>query len=305
MQDFERFIEDYPLRGIKGPVGTQLDMLTLLRTTDKVEYLENQVAKLLGFSKILNSPGQVYPRSLDYKLVSNLALLTAAPENFAKTLRLMAGYELATEGFKPGQVGSTAMPHKMNTPHSERICGLSELVKMYADGASRISGDQWEEGDVSCSAPRRVILADAFYASDGVCETTLDVLNSMGVYPAVIDNEVARYLPFLASTEILMTAVKKGMGREKAHSIIKKHSVNTALEMREKGLTENNLADRLAGDQELYAINLTKLDIDFILSDKEHFVGNARSQIGKVQKLVNDMVSEYQKQADYEGQKIR
>jgi adenylosuccinate lyase len=231
--------------------------------------------------------------------------LTAAPENFAKTLRLMAGYELATEGFKPGQVGSTAMPHKMNTPHSERICGLSELVKMYADGASRISGDQWEEGDVSCSAPRRVILADAFYASDGVCETTLDVLNSMGVYPAVIDNEVARYLPFLASTEILMTAVKKGMGREKAHSIIKKHSVNTALEMREKGLTENNLADRLAGDQELYAINLTKLDIDFILSDKEHFVGNARSQIGKVQKLVNDMVSEYQKQADYEGQKIR
>jgi adenylosuccinate lyase len=164
---FEAFLADYPLRGIKGPVGTQFDMLVLLGSPDKVEELERQVARELGFARVLAAPGQVYPRSLDYRLVSHLAGLASACENFAKGMRLMSGYELVTEGFKEGQVGSSAMPHKMNTRSSERICGFAEILKMYADGASRLAGDQWEEGDVSCSVQRRVIVPDAFYASDG------------------------------------------------------------------------------------------------------------------------------------------
>ncbi|MCK4520964.1 MAG: adenylosuccinate lyase, partial [Nanoarchaeota archaeon] len=205
LNGFESFTETYPLRGIKGPVGTQFDMLTLLGDDKKVAKLEKRVAEELGFKKVLDSTGQMYPRSLDYALVSNLALLSSACENFAKGIRLMSGYELVTEGFKEGQVGSSAMPHKMNTRSSERICSFSELLKMYADGASRLSGDQWEEGDVSCSALRRVIIPDSFYTSDGLCETTLTVLNNMGAYPAVIDKETDKYLPFLATTEILMT----------------------------------------------------------------------------------------------------
>ena len=137
------------LRGIKGTVGTQADMLKLLGSPEKVQLLEDKVAKELGFSDILLSPGQVYPRTLDYSVIGKLSILGAACENFAKTMRLMAGYELMTEGFKEGQVGSSAMPHKMNTRSSERICSLAELLKMYTDGASRIAGDQWEEGDVS------------------------------------------------------------------------------------------------------------------------------------------------------------
>ena len=303
LSSFERFLERYPLRGIKGPVGTQADMLTLLGSREKVEELERIVAHHLGFSNVLHSTGQTYPRSLDYKLVSHLALLSSACENFGLTMRLMAGYDLVTEGFKEGQVGSSAMPHKMNTRSSERICGLAELLKMYADGASRISGAQWEEGDVSDSVPRRVIIPDAFYTSDGLCETTLTVLNEMGAYPTVINAEVDRYLPFLATTEILMAAVKAGIGRETAHSVIKKHAVAEALAMRNEGRPPS-LATRLASDPIFAKTGITESSIHAILTDREHFIGNARNQIEAVRLQAKPLLERYSTQARYEPREI-
>jgi len=266
----------------------------------KVEILERDVAKSLGFNKTLNSIGQVYPRSLDYELISNLALLSSACENFAKNIRLMAGYELLTEGFKEGQVGSSAMPHKMNTRSTERICGFSELLKMYADGASRLLGDQWEEGDVSDSVVRRVIIPDSFYTSDGLCETTLTVLNDMEVYPAVIDKETDRYLPFLATTEILMEAIKSGIGRETAHDLIKKHAVSEALRMRQEGSKRNNLASLLANESSFAKAGITEKRINDILSDKIHFIGNAQKQIRRVCKDIDRITSLYQIASRYE-----
>lgn len=298
------FIENYPLRGIKGPVGTQFDMLTLLGSSEKVEKLEKIVADKLGFSKVLHSPGQVYPRSLDYTLLSQLALLSSACENFAKTMRLMAGDELVTEGFKEGQVGSTAMPHKMNTRSSERISGFSSLVKMYADGASRISGDQWEEGDVSCSVVRRVIIPDAFYTSDGLCETTLTVLNEMGAYPVIINKEVDRYLPFLATTEVLMLAIQSGIGRETAHEVIKNHSRAVALQMRETGVAENNLTELLTHDPVFIKAGIKETAIQQILSDKTHFIGNAEKQIDAVVSAAEEIINNYSKEAEYEPEEI-
>jgi len=266
----------------------------------KVEILERDVAKSLGFNKTLNSIGQVYPRSLDYELISNLALLSSACENFAKNIRLMAGYELLTEGFKEGQVGSSAMPHKMNTRSTERICGFSELLKMYADGASRLLGDQWEEGDVSDSVVRRVIIPDSFYTSDGLCETTLTVLNDMEVYPVVIDKETDRYLPFLATTEILMEAIKSGIGRETAHDLIKKHAVSEALRMRQEGSKRNNLASLLANESSFAKAGITEKRINDILSDKIHFIGNAQKQIRRVCKDIDRITSLYQIASRYE-----
>src|SRR3989344_3283663 len=297
---FESYLEELPLRGIKGPVGTQFDMLTLLGNEKKVEILERDVAKSLGFNKTLNSIGQVYPRSLDYELISNLALLSSACENFAKNIRLMAGYELLTEGFKEGQVGSSAMPHKMNTRSTERICGFSDLLKMYADGASRLLGDQWEEGDVSDSVVRRVIIPDSFYTSDGLCETTLTVLNDMEVYPVVIDKETDRYLPFLATTEILMEAIKSGIGRETAHDLIKKHAVSEALRMRQEGSKRNNLASLLANESSFAKAGITEKRINDILSDKIHFIGNAQKQIRRVCKDIDRIASLYQIASRYE-----
>ena len=163
----------------------------------------------------------------------------------------MAGHELVTEGFKPGQVGSSAMPHKMNTRSCERVNGLMVILRGYASMAGELAGDQWNEGDVSCSVVRRVALPDAFFAFDGLLETFLTVLDEFGAFPAVVARELDRYLPFLATTKVLMGAVRAGVGREEAHEAIKENAVASALAMREQGAERNELLDRLAADERI------------------------------------------------------
>jgi adenylosuccinate lyase len=270
----------YPLRGIKGPVGTAQDMLDLLGgDTAKLTDLEAQVARHLGFSQTLSSVGQVYPRSLDHDVLSALVQLAAAPSSLAKTIRLMAGNELVTEGFQPGQVGSSAMPHKMNTRSAERVNGFMVILRGYASMAAELAGDQWNEGDVSCSVVRRVALPDAFFAMDGLLETMLTVLDEFGAFPAVIERELDRYLPFLATTKVLMAAVRRGVGREAAHEAIKENAVAVALEMREKGTDRNDLFARLAADSRL---GLTRSELDALLAEPLSFTGAARAQVASV-----------------------
>lgn len=152
----EDLINWYPLRGIKGPVGTAADQLDLFDgDAEKVAELERRVAGHLGFSRVLDSVGQVYPRSIDVAVLAALSQVAAAPSSLATTIRLMVGQELVTEGFKPGQVGSSAMPHKMNTRSSERVNGFAVIIRGYLSMVGELAGDQWNEGDVSCSVVRR------------------------------------------------------------------------------------------------------------------------------------------------------
>lgn len=297
---FEDFINKYPLRGIKGPVGTQFDMLTLLKSQEKVTELEKKIAEHLGFSAVLDSPGQVYPRSLDQAVCSRLAELTSACADYATTMRLMAGESLVTEGFKKGQTGSSAMPHKMNTRSSERVCGLADVIKAYAVGAIMNAGKQWEEGDVSCSVPRRIFVPGIFYASDGLCETTLTVLNEMGAYTSVIGRQVDKYLPFLATTELLMMAVEAGIGRETAHGIIKKYATAEGRRMMEGGSDVNSLPKLLAADPAFKEAGITLERINAALADKQHFVGMAGEQITAVFKKAGPMIVRYNDAAAYE-----
>jgi len=272
-------IERYPLRGIKGPVGTAADQLDLLGDPEKVAELEKAVARHLGFSRVLTSVGQVYPRSLDLDVVSALAQACAAPSSLALSIRLMAGHELVTEGFRPGQVGSSAMPHKMNTRSCERINGLAVVVRGYVSMVGELAGDQWNEGDVSCSVVRRVALPDAFFATDGLFQTTLTILDEFGAFPAVIARELERYLPFLATTRILVAAARRGVGREVAHEVIKEHAVAVALAMREQGAATNDLLDRLAADSRL---GLSRDEIADLVADQSSFVGTAPAQVAAV-----------------------
>jgi adenylosuccinate lyase len=270
----------YPLRGVKGPVGTAQDMLDLLGgDAAKLATLERRVAEHLGFARVFTSVGQVYPRSLDWDVLTALVQLAAAPSSLATTIRLMAGNELVTEGFQPGQVGSSAMPHKMNTRSAERINGFSVILRGYAAMVGELAGDQWNEGDVSCSVVRRVALPDAFFAIDGLLETTLTVLDDFGAYPAVIERELDRYLPFLATTKVLIAAVRKGVGRETAHEAIKDNAVAMALEMREKGTERNDLMDRLATDSR---IGLSADELRGLLAEPLTFTGAAREQVAAV-----------------------
>ena len=272
-------IERYPLRGIKGPVGTAQDMLDLLDgDTAALAALERSVADHLGFARVLDSVGQVYPRSLDYDVVTTLIQVASAPSNAATTIRLMAGAELVTEGFKPGQVGSSAMPHKMNSRSSERINGLAVILRGYASMVGELAGDQWNEGDVSCSVVRRVAMPDSFFAIDGLFETFLTVLDEFGAFPSVIDRELERYLPFLATTKVLMAAVRAGVGREIAHEAIKEHAVAVALAMRE-GSHDNDLLDRLSSDARL---GLSREQLDALIAEPMEFTGAARDQVARV-----------------------
>lgn len=300
--DLERFIENYPLRGIKGAVGTQADMLTLLGNAEKVDALERKVAEGLGFNRVLASCGQVYPRSFDSSYLAKLSDTSAPCRSFALTMRLIAGYELVEEGFTEGQTGSSAMPHKMNPRSCERIYGFSNLLRMYKMGASQLSGDQWEEGDVSDSVGRRVIIPDAIYASDGLCETTLTVLSGMGAYPVMIDMEVERFLPYLASTRILMEAVQSGMGREEAHEVIKKYAIEEALRMREGHPSQ--LVEKLGNDPQFKEYGISVERIYRILQERRQFIGNAEEQISRVRKNVQPMLEKYASLARYEPRGI-
>ncbi len=280
-QRIESLLERYPLRGIKGPVGTGQDMLDLLGSAQALQALETRVvAEVAGDgTPVLTSVGQVYPRSLDFEVVSALVQLAAGPASLATTIRLMAGAELATEGFQPGQVGSSAMPHKMNARSCERVCGLAVILRGYSSMTAELAGAQWNEGDVFCSVVRRIALPDAFYAIDGLLETFLTVLEDFGAYPAVIERELHRYLPFLATTKVLMGAVRAGVGREVAHEAIKEHAVGVALAMRESGQSENDLTARLAGDHRL---PLDQDQLQQLMADPLSFTGVAAQQVAAV-----------------------
>jgi len=292
----------YPLRGIKGPVGTAQDMLDLLGgNASTLDTLERKVAEHLGIDRTFTSVGQVYPRSLDFDVLSSLVQLAAAPSSLAKTIRLMAGNELVTEGFQPGQVGSSAMPHKMNTRSCERVNGLAVVLRGHLSMIGELAGDQWNEGDVSDSVVRRVALPDAFFATDGLLETILTVLAEFGAFPAVIDRELARYLPFLATTKVLMASVRAGVGRETAHEAIKENAVAVALEMREHGLVENDLLDRLAADDR---IPLDRGELDKLLADRISFTGTAPAQVAAVARQVEALLERFPEAASYVPQPI-
>ncbi|MCB0978456.1 MAG: adenylosuccinate lyase [Acidimicrobiales bacterium] len=284
----DELLARYPLRGIKGPVGTQQDMADLLGSIENVDRMEASIARHLGFERTLTNVGQVYPRSLDLDVVAALVQVAAAPASLATTIRLMAGQELVTEGFKPGQVGSSAMPHKMNSRSCERVCGFAAILSGHLAMLTHLAGDQWNEGDVSDSVVRRVALPDAFFALDGLFETFLTVLDEFGAYPAVIERELDRYLPFLTTTKVLMAAVRNGVGRETAHEVIKHHAVAVALEMREKATERNDLLDRLAADDRL---GLSAADLAAVVADPISFVGTAPSQVDSFVARVEEVVA--------------
>jgi adenylosuccinate lyase len=292
----EELLARYPLRGIKGPVGTAQDMLDLLGgDAEQLAELERRVAGHLGFERVLTSVGQVYPRSLDHDVLSALVQVAAGPSALATTIRLMAGHDLVTEGFREGQVGSSAMPHKMNTRSCERINGLAVVLRGFAAMAAELAGAQWNEGDVSCSVVRRVALPGAFFAVDGLLETFMTVLDEFGAYPAVIARELDRYLPFLATTKVLMAAVKGGIGRETAHEVIKEHALDVALDLR-SGSVGNDLIDRLARDPRL---GLDRPDLDDLIRSPMEFTGAAGAQTAEVIRRVQDVVAKHPDAAAY------
>jgi adenylosuccinate lyase len=294
----ENLIENFPIRGLKGPVGTAQDSHDILGAN--YQALEKSIIESLGLTNSLDSTGQIYPRSLDYDVITTLVQLSAAPSNLATSIRLMAGNDLVSEGFKKSQVGSSAMPHKMNTRSCERINGFAAILKGYAVMVGEISGNQWNEGDVSDSVVRRVALADAFFAIDGMLETTLTVLNEFEIFPAMIEKEIRTQLPFLATTKILMAAVKNGMGREDAHKVIKEISTKVATDIRNG--KDSELIQAIADDSR---IPLSQADLTKLIASPLEFAGLAQEQCEAVVARVSVITKAYPEATFYQPASIR
>ena len=288
-RELEALIANYPARGVKGAVGTQLDLLTLFdHDLAKVAEFDARVRRHLGIPHAFNATGQVYPRSLDFATVATLVHVGAGASSFAKTLRLMAGHELAGEGFLPGQVGSSAMPHKMNSRSCERLNGLHVILKGYLSMTAALAGDQWNEGDVSCSVVRRVALPDSFFAIDALLETFLVILNQMEINVPVIGREKNHYLPFLLTTTIMMEAVKRGVGRETAHEVIKEHAVAASRDLRQGKISRNDLFDRLDG-----RLKLSRADFDAIAAAASAETGTAGMQTDAFVAAARELSAKY------------
>jgi adenylosuccinate lyase len=270
LASLEELIARLPLRGLKGPVGTGQDQIATLGSIKDLSKLEEKLAKEYGFENTLSSVGQIYPRSIDFEVVSKLLQIASAPSSMATTIRLMSGFGLVSEGFKSGQVGSSAMPHKMNARSSERINGMMVLLRGYTTMAADLAGDQWNEGDVSCSVVRRVLIPDAFYTIDGLLHTFMTVLTEFGIYAENINKELSEQLPFLATSQILTELVKKGMGREIAHELIKKHATTT---------TASNFFNVLASEKD-FPLSINELNN--LIKDPASFAGSALEQSQEV-----------------------
>ncbi|MCY4664272.1 MAG: adenylosuccinate lyase [Acidimicrobiaceae bacterium] len=282
-------IDRYPLRGIKGPVGTRLDQLDLLGSAEAVDELESLVAEHLGFGRALEASGQTYPRSLDLDVVASLVQAVSGPASLATTVRLMAGHGLASEGFRDGQVGSSAMPHKANARSSERIGALKAVLDGHLAMAASLAGRQWNEGDVSCSAVRRVMLPDAFCAADGLLHTALGVLEELQIDEDALATEFERYLPLLATTRLLSALVRAGMGREAAHAVLAEPTRRAAQHAgRADPVDLDGLLDQLAADER---VQMGRDEMARLMTEPEQFTGTAREQTARVVEAARRVVA--------------
>ena len=295
LEGLDSLLERQKLRGIKGAVGTQQDLLDMFDgDQSKVEELEKRVAEEMGFEACLGSVGQIYPRSMDAEVVACLLRLASAPASLAVTLRLMAGEGHLREGFAEGQVGSSAMPHKMNARLCERIAGLKIVLSGHMAMAAELSGAQWNEGDVSCSVVRRVMLPDAFYACDGILETFISVLDSLEVFEDSLKAEIAANLPYLASTRLLTAAVEKGMGREEAHAVLSRHL------MSDEAVSAAGLVSSLGNDNE-FALN--EAEVEALLKGPMQQTGAAQSQVGAFSAEAESYLKRFPEASEYKPAK--
>ena len=288
-------LDRYPLRGIKGPVGTRLDQLDLLGSAEAVDELERLVAERLGFGGLLDASGQTYPRSLDLDVVAALVQAVSGPASLATTVRLMAGHGLVSEGFRDGQVGSSAMPHKANARSSERIGALTAVLDGHLAMAASLAGRQWNEGDVSCSAARRVMLPDAFCAADGLLHTALGVLEELQIDETAMTAEYERFVPSLATTRLLTALVRAGMGREAAHGVLAEPTRRAARQAAGGDPVDlDGLLDQLAADER---VPLGRADLTRLMAGPERFAGTAPEQTARVIEAAREVVARHRRAA--------
>lgn len=293
LQEVEHRLDTLPFRGVKGTTGTQASFLALFDGNhSKVKQLDKAVAAAFGFKNICAVTGQTYQRKIDALVVNALALIAQSAHKMCNDIRLLANLKEIEEPFEESQIGSSAMPYKRNPMRCERATSLSRLVLSLASSPPMTASEQWLERTLDDSANRRVVIPEAFLAVDGILQILLNVAGGLVVYPKVIEAHVAAELPFMASENILMAAVKAGGNRQELHERIRLHSHAAAAQVKNLG-KPNDLVGRLRAD-----IAFAKVNLDKVLNP-EAYIGRAPQQVDEfIRDIVTPIRKKYRKELD-------
>lgn len=273
--DLQHLLSTVKLRGVKGTTGTQASFLSLFDGNhEKVTALEHLVADKMGVGATYGVTGQTYPRKFDYNVVSMLSKIAQSAYKFANDLRILQNMKEMEEPFESTQIGSSAMAYKRNPMRSERICGLARFVISVPVNEAVTSSTQWFERTLDDSANKRITIAQAFLALDGVLNLYLNIAENMVVYPKTIYKHIMAELPFMATEVILMECVKAGGDRQLLHELIRRHSMESAKRVKQDG-ADNDLIERIKKDEHFRVIHKK---IDSIL-DPVNFIGRAPQQV--------------------------
>lgn len=275
LEEVEYRMAGLKLLGSKGTTGTQASFMELFDGDHaKIKAVEDDIARQMGFDAVVPVSGQTYSRKVDSFVVNALAGIAQSAGKFSNDLRLLANFKEMEEPFEAQQIGSSAMPYKRNPMRSERITSLSRYVMANSLNPQLTAATQWFERTLDDSANKRIAVAEAFLATDAILKIMLNVCDGLVVYPKVIAQRVLRELPFMATENIMMSAVKKGGDRQELHERLRQHSVAAANVVKQEG-GENDLIDRVCGDP---AFGLSRDEILSIL-DPKAFTGRSAAQV--------------------------
>ncbi|MCI8622038.1 MAG: adenylosuccinate lyase [Provencibacterium sp.] len=277
LEEIEHRLEKLEMRGIKGTTGTQASFMELFEgDEEKVRALDRYVCEAMGFSASVAVSGQTYSRKVDYQVCSALSGVAQSAMKFSNDLRLLQNFKEMEEPFEAHQIGSSAMPYKRNPMRSERIGALARYVMTDALNPAFTAGTQWFERTLDDSANKRIAVAEAFLGVDAILNILLNVCDGLVVYPKVVEQRVRKELPFMATENIMMHAVKKGGDRQELHERLRQHSMAAARAVKEEG-KENDLIDRVCADP---AFGLSRGEAEALLKP-ERFVGRAPQQVSE------------------------
>ena len=274
LEEIEFVQKNLPFLGVKGTTGTQASFLELFGgDIKKVQRLEHMVATSMGFNRVLAVSGQTYTRKIDFRALSALSGVAQSAHKFANDLRLLAHLKQVEEPFEESQIGSSAMAYKRNPMRAERMTGLARHVIVLAQDPAQTAAEQWFERTLDDSSNKRLAVPESFLTTDIVLETYLNVAQNMVVYPAVIAAHLAAEMPFMASENLMMEAVKRGGDRQELHERIRVHSQAAAKEVKLNGKS-NDLLQRIAGDKAFECVHRSMSDI----LDPKRYIGLATEQ---------------------------
>lgn len=283
LDEIEYRLDNLALLGSKGTTGTQASFMELFEgDTDKVKELEKLIAEEMGFDKVVPVSGQTYSRKIDAQITATLGGIAQSAMKFANDMRILQNFKEMEEPFEKNQIGSSAMPYKRNPMRCERITALARYVMIDTLNPAFTSGTQWFERTLDDSANKRISVAEAFLAVDAILNILINVTSGIVVYPKVIRARVMKELPFMASENIMMDAVKKGGDRQALHEKIRTYAMEAGKQVKELGL-DNDLIERILADPDF---KITREEIDSILTP-ENFTGRSAQQ---TEEFVNGLI---------------